>query len=177
MRQVVLLRGINLGSTRRVPMADLRARLGAAGYGEVRTYVQSGNIVLDSTLTSAKLADTLRAELAEWYGFDVPVVVRTHTQLAAIVARNPLEGAAEDPKRYVVVFLDRQPAAAAMSKVAETAVDGERLVHHDREIFVHYSAGQARSKLSLALTDAKLGVLATARNWTTVTTLTEMAGG
>jgi uncharacterized protein (DUF1697 family) len=177
MRQVALLRGINLGAKRRVPMADLRERLGGAGYGDVQTYLQSGNIVLDSKLKPAKLAGALGAELAEWYGFEVPVVVRTEKELAAIVAADPLEEAAEDPKRYVVVFLDRKPAAAAVSKVAETAVDGERLVHRNREIFVHYTAGQARSKLSLALTDAKLGVLATARNWTTVTTLTEMAAG
>jgi uncharacterized protein (DUF1697 family) len=177
MRQVALLRGINLGPKRRVPMADLRSRLTDAGYEDVATYVQSGNIVLDAKLKPAALAAALGDELQSWYGFAVPVVVRSRTELGKIVEANPLGDVAEHPKYHVVTFLDRKPDAAAVRRVAETAADDEHFEHRGREIYTYYPKGQARSKLALALTDAKLGVLATARNWTTVTTLAEMAAG
>ncbi len=100
-----MLRGINLGPNRRVPMADLRALFGQEGYGDVRTYVQSGNIVLDSTATAAELEREAAALISQRFGFDVPVVVRTGRQLAAVVKRNPLGDVADDPKRYQVSFL------------------------------------------------------------------------
>jgi uncharacterized protein (DUF1697 family) len=172
---VALLRGINLGASRRVPMGELRERLHAAGYPGARTYLQSGNIVLDSDLGPGELAAELTARLEEWFGFAVPVVVRSGAELAAIVAENPLAALAENPKYYVVTFLDREPDPGAVARLAEQAREGEQLVHQGREIYVWHPGGQARSKLGLGLTAAKLGVLATARNWTTVTALAEMA--
>ena len=118
-----MLRGINLGPNRRVPMADLRALFGQEGYGDVRTYVQSGNIVLDSTATAAELEREAAALISERFGFDVPVVVRTGRQLAAVVKRNPLGDVADDPKRYQVSFLAAKPAPDVL-KTLEAAATG-----------------------------------------------------
>lgn len=172
---MALLRGINLGPNRRVPMGELRERLHGGGHPEARTYLQSGNIVLDSDAEPGELAAELTARLAEWFGLDVPVVVRAASELEAVVAANPLGGVAENPKYYVVTFLDREPDPDAVARVAERATDGEQLVHRGREIYVWHPSGQARSKLALGLASEKLGVIATARNWATVTSLAEMA--
>src|ERR1700733_14606908 len=105
MRQVAMLRGINVGSSRRVPMADLRELLEEAGFQNVATYVQSGNIALDSTAKPAALESRLAELIEERFGFAVPVVVRSQRQLQAVIDRDPIPGAAQAPKRYQVTFL------------------------------------------------------------------------
>ena len=97
-------------------MADLRALFGEAGYADVRTYVQSGNIVLESTAKPAELEREAAALISERFGFDVPVVVRTARQLAAVVKLNPLGDVADDPKRYQVSFLTEKPRARTWSR-------------------------------------------------------------
>jgi uncharacterized protein (DUF1697 family) len=178
-QQVIMLRGINLGPTRRVPMAELRALFGEAGYADVRTYVQSGNVVLESAAKPAELEREAAALITERFGFEVPVVVRTARQLAAVVKLNPLGEVAVNPKRYQVSFLTGKPAASAVKALQAAAVGEERVVAHGREIYAWHPEGVARSKLWNALAGKGLGagVTATARNWTTVTTLLEMAGG
>ena len=172
-----MLRGINLGPNRRVPMADLRALFGEAGYEDVRTYVQSGNIVLESTAKAAELEREAAKLISERFGFDVPVVVRTARQLAAVVKLNPLGDVVAEPKRYQVSFLTDKPGADVVRALKDAAVEPERVVFHGREIYAWHPEGVARSKLWNALAGKGLGVTATARNWTTVTTLLEMAGG
>jgi uncharacterized protein (DUF1697 family) len=174
--QVIMLRGINLGPNRRVPMADLRALFSDAGYEDVRTYVQSGNVVLQSTAQPAQLEREASRLISERFGFDVPVVVRTARQLAAVVKRNPLGDVASEPKRYQVSFLSAKPPVTVVRALEETAVGEERVVCHGREIYSWHPDGVARSKLASALSGKKLGT-ATARNWTTVEALLEMAGG
>jgi uncharacterized protein (DUF1697 family) len=172
---VLMLRGINLGRTRRVPMADLRALFGEAGYANVRTYVQSGNVVLTGVSEPAELEREAQRLISERFGFDVPVVARTRDELAAVVELNPLGDVAEDPKRYQVSFLSEEPDAETVDRLAELAAQSERLAAHGRELYAWHPEGVARSKLWNALAGKGLGVTATARNWTTVTTLLEMA--
>jgi uncharacterized protein (DUF1697 family) len=105
------------------------------------------------------------------------VVVRTARQLAAVVKLNPLGDVAEDPKRYQVSFLTEKPGADVVTALREAAAESERVAFHGREIYAWHPEGVARSKLWNALAGKGLGVTATARNWTTVTTLLEMAGG
>jgi uncharacterized protein (DUF1697 family) len=176
-KQVVMLRGINLGPTRRVPMADLRALFGEAGYGDVRTYVQSGNIVLDSSARPAQLERDAAALISDRFGFEVPVVVRTARELAAVVELNPLGDVATNAKRYQVSFLSAEPDPSVVQTLQAVAAESERVVAHGREIYAWHPEGVSRSKLWNALAGQGLGVTATARNWTTVTALLEMAGG
>ena len=176
-RQIALLRGINLGPSRRVPMADLRERLADAGYEDIATYVQSGNIVLTSTVAPKRLAARLHDELQEWFGLDVPVVVRTAEELAEVIASNPLADVADEPKRYQVSFLDRKLPKASAERLDELATGDERVVVRGREVFAWHPGGVARSKLWNELAGPKLGVVATARNWRTVLELDRLARG
>jgi uncharacterized protein (DUF1697 family) len=174
-RQIALLRGINLGPHNRIPMPALRELLGAAGMADVRTYVQSGNVVLSSGLGEDELTDTCRRLIAERFGLEIAVVVRTRDELAGVIAHNPLADVVEDPKRYQVSFMSAPLDAATVERLTALAAPSERLVANGRELYAWHPDGVARSKLWGRLAGSALGVTATARNWTTVTTLLALA--
>ena len=174
-RHIVLLRGINIGSRNRIAMPELREALEEAGFADVQTYVQSGNIVLSSSSKADAVARKVKREISKSFGLDIDVVVRTRAQIAKIVERNPLEKDAKDPKRYQVSFLSAKPSAAVMRKLEEAAAEQERVVLVGREIYAWHPEGIARSRLWTLLAGRGLGVTATARNWTTVTKLLELA--
>lgn len=171
----MLLRGINVGRNRRIGMPALRELLTEAGFTDVRTYVQSGNVVLSSSAPPGELAQRSQALIAQRFGFDVDVLVRTRDELAEVVARNPLADVAVNPKRYQVTFLERELDAAAIERLNELSTDEERMVCLGREVYAWHPEG-ASSKLWAGLADPRLGVSATARNWTTVTQLLATAG-
>jgi uncharacterized protein (DUF1697 family) len=173
-RQIVLLRGINLGRSRRVAMPKLREELERAGLKDVRTYLQSGNVVLSSGLSPTRLATKCKRVIADAFGLDVDVIVRTRSELAGVVRRNPLADVATDPKRYQVTFLAEKLPAAEVKRLAALATKSEQLVPHGRELYAWHPAGVARSKLWARLAGRDLGVSATSRNWATVTKLLEL---
>ena len=175
MRQIVLLRGINLGARNRVSMPELRTALEREGFDDVQTYLQSGNVVLASDASPEEVAERCRRRIARAFKLQIDVVTRTREQLAAVVKRDPLGKVASDPKRYQVSFLACELDAAILAELAELAVAPERLVAIEREIYAWHPRGVARSKLWARLADRRLGVPATARNWTTVTKLLELA--
>ena len=174
-RHIVLLRGINLGSRNRVAMPKLRSALEKAGFEDVGTYVQSGNVVLSSRDSAAKVARKCERVIEDEFGLEIPVVVRTRAELAKVVERNPLAKIAKDPKRYQVSFLEKKPSAALIRTLEEAAAPTEQMVAEGREIYAWHPEGVARSKLWAALAGKGLGITATARNWTTVTKLLELA--
>jgi uncharacterized protein (DUF1697 family) len=173
---ILLLRGVNIGPNKRIAMPALRELLSDAGFEDVRTYVQSGNVVLSSGAPASDVASETERLIAERFGFEVDVIVRTADELADVVARNPLADVAIDPKRYQVSFLESEPDPDVVGRIAESAADSEQLVAIGRELYAWHPAGVARSKLWNKLAGNGLGVRATARNWTTVTTLLELAG-
>ena len=175
LRQVVLLRGINLGSRNRIAMPALREAFENAGFEDVQTYLQSGNVVLSSRAAPTTVARKAKGLVADRFGLEIDVVVRTRDELAEVVRRNPLGKVAKDPKRYQVSFLDRKPGPKVVEELAALATGDERLVADGRELYAWHPAGVARSKLWAALAGRGLGVTATARNWTTVTKLLELA--
>jgi uncharacterized protein (DUF1697 family) len=173
--RIVLLRGINLGSRNRIAMPALGEAFAEAGFDDVRTYLQSGNVVLSSRAAPATVTRKCKALIADHFGLDIDVVVRTRDELAEVVRRNPLGDVATDPKRYQVSFLSAKPAAEVVRKLETLAAGGECLVASGRELYAWHPKGVARSKLWAALAGRGLGVKATARNWTTVTKLLELA--
>jgi uncharacterized protein (DUF1697 family) len=175
MRQIALLRGINLGARNRVSMPELRTALERDGFDDVQTYLQSGNVVLASDASPEEVAERCRRRIARAFKLQIDVVTRTRDELAAVVTRDPLGKVASDPKRYQVSFLARELDAAILAELAELAVAPERLVAIGRELYAWHPRGVARSKLWARLADRRLGVPATARNWTTVTKLLELA--
>jgi uncharacterized protein (DUF1697 family) len=156
-------------------MPQLRAALEDAGLEEVRTYLQSGNVVLTSRDSAAKVARTFERLIEKEFGLKIPVVVRTRAEVARVVKRNPLAKVAKNPKRYQVSFLEKKPSAELVRKLEAVAAPAERVVVEGREIYAWHPEGVARSKLWAALAGKGLGVTATARNWTTVTKLLELA--
>jgi uncharacterized protein (DUF1697 family) len=174
-KQIVLLRGVNVGGRNKLAMPALREALQEAGMENVLTYVQSGNVVLDSTAKPDALARACEQVIAERFGLDIGVVVRTRAELAEVAERNPLGEVADQDKLYQVTFCSEAPAEAALAKVAERAVEGERLLALGREIYAWFPHGVGRSKLAAQLGKQDLGVLATARNWTTVNKLLALA--
>ena len=156
-------------------MPAFREALADAGFGDVQTYVQSGNAVVSSRASADAVARKVKRLIADRFGLDVDVVVRTRAELAAVVRRNPLGDVAKDPKRYQVSFLSTKPDAKVVRKLEALAAGGEQLVASGRELYAWHPRGVARSKLWAGLAGRGLGVTATARNWTTVTKLLELA--
>ena len=174
-RHVVLLRGVNLVRTNRVAMPRLRAELEAAGFGDVQTYVQSGNIVLTSRASPQNVQARVRALIKKAFGLDIAVVVRSHAELKSVVKRDPLGKVVKNKKRYLVTFLDSRLPAATRKKLAEVAGEHERFAVSSKEIYSWHPEGVGRSPLWERLAGKSLGVTATARNWDTVTTLVRMS--
>ena len=153
-------------------MPRLRKVLEDAGYDEVQTYVQSGNVVLSTSKNAKQTARSVEKLIKQHFRLEVPVVVRTKGELAALVKANPLESVAKDPKRYQVTFFETAPDSKLIRKLDELAVEDERLAQSGREIYAWHPAGIARSKMWNELAKAP----GTSRNWTTVTKLLELAG-
>lgn len=174
-RRIALLRGINLGPSRRVSMPELREVLTGLGYGDVRTLLQSGNVVLDSDAPPDRLARDLEEAISTGLGLQSAVVVRTRDELADVIARDPFGGLVTEPKRYQVTFLASEPDPGIAERAQAVALPSERVVVDGREIYAWHPEGVARSKLAALLADRRLGVTATARNWNTVTKLLELA--
>ena len=152
-------------------MPALREALGAAGFGDVRTHLQSGNVVLSSRKGADRVARECEREIED--GFDV--VVRTRAELAKVVGRNPLGTVAEDPKRHQVTFLAARLPRAVVRELEAAVVAPERLAVVGREVYAWHPEGVARSKLWALLASRKLGVVATSRNWATVEAVLEVA--
>jgi uncharacterized protein (DUF1697 family) len=174
-RLIVLLRGVNLAGRNRVSMPQLREALEESGFEKVSTYVQSGNVVLSSRASAKRVGADVEKLIAERFGLDISVVVRTRAQLAAVVKRNPFGKVAKNPKLYQVTFLEKAPAAEVVRKLEAAAAGKEQVVHIGRELYAWHPDGVGRSKLAALMSGKGLGVTATARNWTTVTKLLAMA--
>jgi uncharacterized protein (DUF1697 family) len=174
-RQVALLRGVNLGSRNRLAMAELREVLAEAGFEDVRTYLQSGNVVLSSSEAPKRLSRKLERLIAARFDLKIAVLVRTRAELAKVVKRDPLGKVATSPKRYQVSFLDGKLRPAVVRELEEAAAPSEQFVIAGREVYAWHPAGVARSRLWTLLAGRGLGVAATARNWTTVTKLLALA--
>lgn len=174
-RFVVLLRGVNVVAHNRVSMPELRLALAQAGFDDVTTYLQSGNIVLGADLAPEPLGRAVARLVTERFGLDIGVVVRTRDQLREVVARDPLTLFATDPKRYQVTFLDGEPDPGAVRALEAVVARGEQLVRIGRELYTWHPDGVGRSKLARRLSGKSLGVTATSRNWTTVTALLALA--
>lgn len=178
MTHIGLLRAVNLPSHNKIGMADLRELLAALGMEDVRTLLQSGNVVFRSDgLSAAQLESVLERAAAKRLGLETDFFVRTASDWKAIVAGNPFpEAAARDPGHLLVMFLkeapDREHATALQG-----AIKGREVVRiKGRHAYVVYPDGIGRSPLSTALVQKTLATRATGRNWNTVLKLAALAG-
>jgi uncharacterized protein (DUF1697 family) len=156
-------------------MEALRELLSAHGYGNVRTYVQSGNVVLDSPAKPAALERRLERQLADGLGFEVDVFVRTPAELARVLEKNPLVAVATDPARQLVTFLRGKPGSALAKRLATVDLAPELVAVGERELYSWHPNGIGRSELAKHLSERSLGVTATARNRKTLEQLLKLA--
>jgi uncharacterized protein (DUF1697 family) len=171
-RQIALLRGINVGKAKRVAMATLREVFAAQGLTDIKTYVNSGNVVFSGPQTAAaELEHAIEAE----FGFDVAVVVRTRDEVAAVVAANPLAAIATDASRHLVLFGSGRIDPATVADLDARALAPEVFTLDGREAHLWLPDGVHSSKLAKTMNDKRLGVTVTGRNWRTVEKLLALA--
>jgi len=172
---VALLRAINVGGRNVVAMARLRELLTELGYGAVRTHLQSGNALFMADGTPPELVEEeLERGLVDELGVAVKVLVRTRAELERVVAANPLLDVAGDHKRLLVTFLSRAPDQALASELAPADFEPDVFALGEREIYAWYPDGVRATRLSNAFWERRFQVVATGRNWNTVTRLLEM---
>ena len=170
-RLVALLRGINLGPKRRVPMADLRELMGELGYEDVRTVLASGNVVF--TGPKAKAREKLESAIEDRYGFSVDVVLRTMKELHEIVEAEPYHEEASNLSRYFVVFLPTEPDPEALEALEAQDFAPDKFQANGRELYAWCPEGMRDSGLMRALGKPGLAGTATVRNMATVKKLLE----
>jgi uncharacterized protein (DUF1697 family) len=176
-KYAVLLRAINVGGRNQVPMPWLREALTDAGYGDVATYVQSGNVVLSTSDAAAAVTKKVNGVIKDEHGLDIDVVVRSKAQLAAVVKNNPFPEHADDQKALHVTFLEAKPTAAKVKALDPSEFAPELFAIRGSELYLWFPLGYGRSKMATAPWAKRLGVKGTDRNWRTVLTLLEMLDG
>jgi uncharacterized protein (DUF1697 family) len=163
---IALLRAVNVGGTGKLTMSDLKALCEATGFAKVRTYIASGNVVFESDRSEARVKSILEGGLETHAGKRVGVLVRTASEMAAVLAANPFPDA--PPNRTVAIFLDEPPNPGDLDDVAGRR--GEKIALGVREFYVHYGDGMADSRLKI-----RAAANGTARNINTVAKLAAMA--
>lgn len=175
---VVLLRGINLGSRRRIAMSRLRELCQELGYPDAVTHLQSGNVVLRGPAKRPEtVARAIEKKIATDLDMQVDVIVRTRDELAAVVERNPMPGRAGEPAKLHVTFLSKAPEPARVAEIDPAAYKPDEFRVEGREIYLWYANGVQGTRLGNDFWEKRLGVTGTARNWNTVTKLLALADG
>jgi uncharacterized protein (DUF1697 family) len=174
---IALLRAINVSGRNMIPMAKLRALCADLGWGDVQSYVQSGNLLFRAGAAPAKLEAELEGAIERQFRLSIPVIVRPAADWPAYVRGNPYPDASRtEPNRVMLALAKAPPQPGAADKLRERAVSGERVVQVGDALWLHFASGVAKSKLSPALLDRAVGSPVTMRNWRTVLKLHEMAG-
>ncbi len=164
---IALLRGINVGRNNSFPMAELKAICENTGFKNVRTYIQSGNVLFETELSEAEQVNTLEAAIKTSRQKHIPLIIRSAAEMDAVLRHNPFPGAL--PARVGVIFL-AIPAQADLFK--DVIMDGgEEVIISGREIYIHFPDGMGRSKLKFP----KAALEGTMRNINTVAALVKLA--
>ena len=175
-----LLRGINVGAARKVPMAELRTLMEGLEYGDVRTYLQSGNAVFSSDHGDEdSLAAELSGALEKRFGFTVDVLVRDHAYLRAVLDACPFPAAELEARQLHATYFSEPVGPERFASIDQQALLPEEFRLGDRVLYLYAPDGLGRSKLAESLSRPRMtkGVIATTRNWNTVTRLAELTSG
>jgi uncharacterized protein (DUF1697 family) len=169
---IALLRGVNVGTGRKVPMNDLRALFDSLGHTDIRTYIQSGNVVFTTKAGApVRVQSAIEQGITRDFGLDVAVLLRRREDLAKVLERNPFGAEA------YITFLDDLPDRKRVSALDPAPYSPDEFVVHGREVFVRCPNGYGRTKINNTFFERKLATRATTRNWKTVTTLYDWAAG
>ncbi len=169
MKYVALLRGINLGGHNKLPMKDLTAIFVAAGCNDVKTYIQSGNVVFSAPASAVKrLPDAITAAIEKKFGYKIPVVMRSADEVARAANANPFLTTVSDHKTLHLGFLLHEPKAEAVAGLDPNKSPGDAYQVVGREVYFHTPNGFGQTKLTSAYFDSRLKTVITSRNWATV---------
>ena len=177
-KQIAILRGINVGGKRKILMNDLRELFNKMGLTEVRTYIQSGNVIFNSEgkVNNAKLANSMERSILGKYDFEVPVIVRTVDELNEAISNNPFyEKSDVDLERLHLTFLKVIPEDKALANIETYDHSPDRFKIKDNNVFVYCAGKYSDSKLTNKFFENKLKGSATTRNWKTVLKLSELS--
>ncbi|WP_179004655.1 DUF1697 domain-containing protein [Winogradskyella forsetii] len=170
---IALLRGINVGGHKKVPMAELRELLEKSGLENVKTYIQSGNVIFQSlTKDSKTLEKTIQKSIINHFGFEVPVLVKTRTELDLIFKHCPFPEAQKVESYFIV--LSQKPNKDLVDDIAQKVYPNEEFVITNECVYIYYVLGAGKAKLGVNWFENRLKVKATARNFRTMAKLLEM---
>lgn len=178
-KHIALIRGINVGSSKRVAMADLKRMLTGLGFADVRTLLNSGNAVFEASLSPPTVTAAVEQGLADDLKVPATVIVRTRDQVVAAMAADPLAALATDGAKHFLGFLAGTPDAAKVGQIpelaenADTAPDAVRLI--DDHLYLWCPNGSLNATFTKVNWDRLLGTAVTMRNWNTVGKLVELA--
>jgi uncharacterized protein (DUF1697 family) len=175
-RLIALLRGINVGGNKPIPMARLRGVLSDLGYTDVRTYLQSGNAVFTAPARPADVAAGIENAITGEFGVECRVIIRTVPQLTAVMAADPLLDFLGNPSRHFVAFLDGPPRRDGVKRLTDEDHGEDQLRIVDDHVYLWCPKGISSSRFARVNFDRILGAAVTMRNWNTVTKLAELAG-
>ena len=173
---VSLLRGINVGGHKRIKMDQLRTSLEALGLQQVKTYIQSGNVVFKAAkMSPATLSKKIETKIISEFGFSASVISRSADEIANTIKGNPFLGQSGiDPDKFHVAFLSEAPAPAALKKLTDLTLKPDQSCCLGKEVYLYFPNGVSGSSLWKYPLDGVLSVVATTRNWKTVNTLHQM---
>ena len=175
MKYAAFLRGINVGGKNMIKMEALRKTFEGLGYENVRSYVNSGNLVFETRKSDdGKLAKTIHDAIENELGFDVSVMVRSMNEIVKLVADNPFDGQFDDHKYFHVFFLDRELSKDEKKLLMDLANENEMISINGRTVYYLLRISIIDSALGKGFIDRKLKIPATARNWRTITTVAAM---
>jgi uncharacterized protein (DUF1697 family) len=174
---VALLRGINVGGKNQLPMPTLAAMFSAEGCSEVRTYIQSGNVVFRASIdVAARLGPLISQRIAKGFGYQIPILLRSGRELAEVLQGNPFLGKSGiEESALHVMFLADQPTPQRLAGLDRARSAPDTFAVRGREVYLHCPNGFGRTKLTNGYFDARLATHSTCRNWRTTVTLSDLA--
>ncbi len=175
---LALLRGINVGGKNKLPMKELAALFAEAGCDDVRTYIQSGNVIFSALeRVSGRIPGLITAQIADRFGFKTPIILRTTAQIGNVVCNNPFLKAGIVEEGLHVLFLADPPSPRSVLDLDPARSPPDAFVVRGSEIYMQCPQGMANTKLTNAYFDSRLSTTSTGRNWRTVTTLFKLMEG
>ncbi len=175
MKYVAFLRGINVGGKNKIKMETLREVCAALGFENVKTYINSGNVIFETVETSGKkLAENIEAAIEKEFDLKIKTIVRTIDEIVKIAENNPFAGEFENDKDVHVFFLDEEMPDEKREMLLSNNTENERYFVKKREIFCHLRVGVLDSLMGKDYIGKKLKISATARNWRTINKILEL---
>ena len=170
---IALLKGINVGGHKKVPMAELRDLLSKSGFQNVQTYIQSGNVVFQSSEETKNLEDKIQNAISSHFGFEVSVIVKTNAELRLIFDSCPFENAKKEKSYFII--LNKIPERNLIEEVNKISYDDEEIIIKNNCLYFYCSKGFGQAKFNMSTYERKLNLVGTSRNYNTMVKLLSLS--